>query len=196
MDETKLDEIKMEKTNIIEFPCFYCEDGILAIWLSPEMTKDLLEVKTWIYRCDRCGETVAPGIIGDKKKIADEVFWRKEKRLPKRNKLTTSVWARTQIPAELQKVVDDTDVDEKTIVVVSCPFCGVPVEENDVTVGPAGNKVVPAGSPMDYDGKFICPKCKQFVLVGSFFHEKDAELNIWLALRSFDQGQATVFDME
>jgi len=52
---------------IDEFPCPYCIEGVAAIWLSPEQTRELYGVEKdyHAYRCDRCGEKFAPGVLGD-----------------------------------------------------------------------------------------------------------------------------------
>lgn len=76
----------MEKKITDEFPCPRCEDGIAAIWLSPEVAQKLfkLEIPMWIYRCDRCGEKIAPGLFADDPEMnTQNVIEKKKRRLNK-----------------------------------------------------------------------------------------------------------------
>ena len=55
---------KSEKKSqgVLEFICPYCEEGIQALWLSPQAMLEAEMPEFWVYRCDRCGQTLTAGV--------------------------------------------------------------------------------------------------------------------------------------
>jgi hypothetical protein len=56
-----------------ECVCPYCPDGVLTIWLNPSVSKELFNTETWVYRCDRCGKKIMPGLYVDREANTDLV---------------------------------------------------------------------------------------------------------------------------
>jgi DNA-directed RNA polymerase subunit RPC12/RpoP len=73
-----------------ELECMRCTEGILALWMSPQMTRATTGVKCFTYRCDRCGTAIAPGMVPKspqaREEILEKVQIRKVLRIPDNHK--------------------------------------------------------------------------------------------------------------